>query len=116
MNPQTPAQGILKRNDWGDSMWYSIACDCSTDEHCHEVDIKADECGVNVNIHTTSYTDYADSFWDRLKQKFSVTWDIWIKGVVKTQSELAMKEQVAVNYSHTLLKAVEDVKKFKQSK
>ena len=53
MKAQQPAEGILKRNDFGDSKWYQVVCGCGQDNHEHNVEVEADDLGVNVNIYVT---------------------------------------------------------------
>ena len=53
MKAEKPAEGILKRNDWGNSKWYQVVCGCGQEYHDHNVEVEADETGVNVNIHLT---------------------------------------------------------------
>ena len=115
MKSQKPAEGILKRHSWGDSMWYHVECECTSEDHSHEVSVEATDNDISVSIYVTSYTSYNDSWWDRLRQKFSVTWDIWFNGCVKTNHELLLREQAALNYAETIKQAVKDVKEFKKN-
>ncbi len=48
MIPHTPAQGIMKTNDWGDSKVYRVACDCSDPSHNHNVWIEANDVGMKM--------------------------------------------------------------------
>ena len=113
LEPEAPASGILKRNDWGDSKWYRIECDCSSSEHGHEVDVEADDMGVTVTIYTESYTPYKDGWWDDIKFRVKTALKVLFTGRITVSTDMIMKEQTAVNYAHTLLSAVEDVKEFK---
>lgn len=138
MKAQAPAEGILKRGDWGDSMWYQVVCGCGQETHDHEVEVEADETGVNVNVHLTVtsnhwseivekhydidnpwqqefdwfWKDIVNGLWTRLK----VTWEIWTTGTVKAQTTIAMTEQQALNYAKTLENAVRDVKFFREER
>lgn len=114
MKAQTPAEGVLKSHDWGDSMVYQVHCDCGTAEHKHDLFVEADDMYVTVNVYCEARTDYYSSFWARIKQKVKVTWDIWTKGVVQTSTDLMLTEQAALNYAATLKSAISDVKKFKK--
>lgn len=115
MEPETPAQGILKRNDWGDSMCYRVECECGSTEHGHEVQVEADQDGITVSIYVDAYTSYHHSFWDSMRSRLSIAARALFRGTVKVQAELMLREQQAVNYGHTLLNAVEAVKQFKQA-
>ena len=41
-------EGVYKRNDWGDSVLYGVACSCGDNDHDHNVWVEADDTGVNV--------------------------------------------------------------------
>lgn len=136
MNAQTPAEGILKRNDFGDSKYYQVVCGCGQEYHDHNVEVEADETGVNVNIYATVKTNYwsetinkrydidnpwlqeFDWFWKDLVNGFvtrvKITWELWTTGAVTTQTTIAMSEQQALNYSETLKSAIQDVKNFRK--
>ena len=135
MKAQTPAEGILKRNDFGDSKFYQVVCGCGQEYHDHNFEVEAADTGVNVNLYITVKTDYwselvekrydidspylqeidwffkdlINGLWTRLK----VTWEIWTTGAVTAQSTIAMSEQQAINYADTLKSAVKDVKDFR---
>jgi hypothetical protein len=54
--------------------------------------------------------DILNGFVTRLK----LTWTVWTKGYIKTESTIAMTEQQALNYAETLKSAIQDVKDFKK--
>jgi hypothetical protein len=138
LKSQEPAEGILKRNDWGDSKWYQVVCGCGQDYHDHTVEIEADETGINVNIYATAKTDYwtefvekrydIDSPWlqeidwffkdliNGLWTRLRVTWELWTTGAVTVETTIAMTEQQALNYSETLKNAIQDVKNFQDER
>lgn len=138
MKAETPAEGILKRGDWGDSKYYQIVCGCGQEYHDHNLEVEADETGVNVNVYMTVKTNYwsetvekrydidnpwqqeFDWFWKDLVNNFvrkvKVTWELWTTGAVTAQSTIAMTEQQALNYAETLKTAIKDVKEFRNNK
>ena len=139
MKAQTPAEGILKRNDFGDSMYYQVVCSCGQEYHDHNVEIEADShTGVNVHIYTTVKTDYwtesvaprydidnevlqeVDWFLKNLYnstiRKLKLTWELWTTGAVTAQTTIAMTEQQGLNYAETLKAAVKQVKEFRNTK
>ena len=138
MKAQIPAEGILKRNDYGDSKWYQIVCGCGQEYHNHNVDVEADECGVNVNIYTTVKTNYwsnaidkrydidnpwlqeFDWFWKDLIngtiRKLKLTWELWTTGAVTAETTITMSEQQAINYAEVLKSASADVVKFRKQR
>ena len=137
LKPQTPAQGIMKTNEFGDSKFYKVVCGCGQPDHDIDFEVEAAETGVNVNTYVTTKTDYWtetvkkrydidsswlqewDWFWKSLVNGFvtriKLTWFLWTHGYIKTESTIAMNEQQALNYAETLKKAIKDVKSFKQS-
>ena len=136
MKPQTPAEGILKRNDFGDSKYYQVVCGCGQEYHDHNVEVEADETGVNVNVYMSVKTDY---WTETVKKRYDIdnpylqeldwaikdiingfvtrlklTWTVWTQGYVRCESTIAMSEQQALNYAETLKSAIQDVKDFKK--
>jgi hypothetical protein len=138
MKPQTPAEGILKTNDYGDSKWYQVICGCGQPDHTLSVEVEADDSGVSINTYATVKTDYWtdsvkkrydidspwlqewDWFWkdlvNGLVTRLRLTWDIWIKGYVRAETTVLMSEQQAINYAATLTSAVKDVKLFRDER
>ncbi len=135
MKAQTPAEGILKTHDFGNSKYYQVVCSCGSDDDSIEFVVEADDMGVTVNTYTTQKTNFWEEpvpqkYWqdDPWYQEFNyvttnivngfirrckLTWDIWFKGYVKYQSTTIMTEQQALNYAETLKSAIDDVKIFK---
>lgn len=135
MKSQIPAEGILKRNDFGSSKFYQIVCGCGQEYHDHNVEIESDETGVNVNIYATAKTNYwselfekrydidsvywqeidwfvkdiINGLWTRLK----VTWELWTTGAIRVETTISMSEQQTLNYAETLKTAIADVKSFR---
>lgn len=138
MKAQTPAEGILKSGEWGDTKMYDIVCTCGSDDHTIHLVVEADESHVTVTHYTTQSTDYwseaikprydidndwlqeFDWFWKGLVNGFvrrlRLTKDIWFKGQAKFESTTIMTEQQALNYAETLKAAIEDVKTLKKEK
>lgn len=134
MKAEKPAEGILKRNDFGNSKWYQIVCSCGQPYHDHTVEVEADDTGVSVDIYATMKTDYwsetvnkrynidnsilqeLDWFWKDLVNGFvrrvKLTWDLWTTGAVTAETTIHMSEQQALNYAEVLKSAVKDVKEF----
>jgi transposase len=110
MKSQTPAEGILKRHDWGDSKVYQIICDCGQDNHTHNMWVEADGCNISVTI----YVD-VKSPWYSLN-RFKQIWTLLSTGYLQHETSLAMSKQQALNYADTLKKAIQDVEKFRQQK
>jgi hypothetical protein len=134
---ETPAKGILRTHDFGDSKWYQVVCDCGQPDHTLTVEVEADEMSVNVNTYVTAKTDHWSStvkkrydidspwlqewdwFWKDLVNgivtRLKLTWTVWTRGYVQTESTITMSEQQALNYAETLKSAIKDVKDFQKS-
>jgi len=110
IKPETPAQGILKKNVWGDCVRYQIVCECGQSDHEHDVWIEASETGVEVQVYVTAKTD----FWS--KTRWHHIWQLLTRGHVRCETIIGMDPQQAMNYASTLHHAVEDVTKFRNSK
>ena len=107
MKPQIPAEGILKKNDWGDAKIYQVVCDCGQPDHEHSLWVEADDTGISVTIYATVKSPW----WSM--NRFKQIWSLLSKGYLQHETILTMNEQSAINYSETLKSAVKDVKEFK---
>jgi hypothetical protein len=107
LTPQTPAEGILKKNDWGDAKMYHVVCDCGQPDHEHNLWVEADETGISVTIYATVKSPW----WSM--NRFKQIWSLIIKGHLQHETVLTMNEQSAINYAETLKSAVKDVKEFR---
>lgn len=137
MKAQTPAEGILKSKDYGDSIWYKVVCGCGQPDHELTVEVEADESGVSVNTYATVKTNYwsdavekrydIDNVWlqefdwtwkgwvNSLCRKAKLTWNLWTKGYIQAETTILMSKQQALNYAETLKSAVKDVENFNKS-
>ena len=137
MKAETPAQGILKTHDWGDTKMYRVVCDCGNNDHEHQVSVEAAETGITVETYITVKSNWwqesvkprydidniwlqeFDWFWkglyNGLTRRIKLTWTLWTKGYVEYQTCITMNEQQALNYAETLKTAINDVKSFKKS-
>lgn len=109
MRSEKPAEGILRTNDWGDSKWYHIRCDCGNDDCSHDIEVEADDFAVTVHIYANTHTKW----WE--KKRWKQIWQILTKGYAEMQTTIVLTEQTALNYSATLKSAIADVKSFKES-
>ena len=108
MKLQTPAEGILKKNDWGDTKMYHVVCECGSEDHTHGIWVEAEDIGVNGTIYAT----VKSPGWSM--NRFKQIWTLLTKGYLEHQTVLTMNEQTAFNYAETLKKAIQDVKDFKK--
>lgn len=110
MQAQTPAEGIYKSHDWGDTVMYNVPCVCGDEDHTHAVWVEADDSGVTVSTSTTQQTKW----WEL--NRFKIIWTLLTTGRIEYQASLVMTEQQTLNYVETLKTAMTDVKKFKNAK
>lgn len=110
MTPETPAQGILKHDDWGDSKWYTVTCNCTDPDHAHTIEVSADDDDVTVHIYST----VKSRFWER--NRWRQIWQILCKGYAEYEVSAILKPQAAVNYAKALTSAAEDVIVFKNQR
>ena len=109
MNYQTPAEGILKTNEWGDSKVYKIICECTDSQHDHNLWIEADDHEISVTIYAT----VKSNFWS--KTRWHHIWSLLTNGYVDTETTLIMRKQGALNYAETLKLAIQDVEDFRKN-
>ena len=107
LNYQSPAEGVLKTNDWGESKAYKIACSCGSDGHDHDVWVEADEHDISVTIYTKVKSDWRVN-------RFRQIWTLLTKGYLEHSVDISLTEQQALNYAYTLNQAIKDVKEFKK--
>ena len=135
MKAETPATGIMKTNDFGDSKFYKVVCGCGQPDHEIDFEVESSDNGVYVNTYVTAKTDYwsetvkkrydIDSIWlqeldwavkDLLNgfvSRVKLTWTVWTKGYIRCESTIIMTEQQAFNYAQTIKTAAQDVIDFK---
>jgi hypothetical protein len=130
MQPEIPARGILKQSDYGDSIWYRIACDCGCEDHDHVMNVVADDHGVGVEIYVNistsglypfkynydinnGFLSWFDCFWkdvyNGLVTRLKYTRDIWTKGRIRADTYLILDKQQSLNYADTIKRAIHDV-------
>ena len=61
LKPETPATGILIKNNWGDAKQYIVTCECGQSDHSHEIFVEADESGITVTTYTTQKDQLVES-------------------------------------------------------
>jgi len=108
LTTQVPAEGILKRSDWGNAVTYQVVCECGDSNHDHNVWVEADDNRVTV----TTYTQQKSKWWSQ--NRWQKIWTLLTKGYIEYEASIIMTEQQAINYAETLKKAVEDVETFKK--
>lgn len=110
MKAEKPAEGILKRNNFGDAMSYSVACQCCGSECEHKVWIEADETGISV----TTYTQQKTNWWS--KTRWQNMWTLLTKGYIELEASIIMNQQQALNYAEVLKSSIKDVENFRNQR
>jgi hypothetical protein len=103
MTPETPAEGILKRRDWGNAQTYQVVCECQDADHDHNVWVEADNHCVTV----TTYTQQKSKWWEM--SRWRTIWTLLTQGYVEYESSIIMTQQQALNYAETLKTAILDL-------
>jgi hypothetical protein len=101
MKAQTPAEGILKRNEWPDAKIYQVVCNCGSADHDHNVWIETDD---TREVTVTTYTQQKSKWWER--NRWSTVWRLLTRGYVEYEASIIMTQQQALNYAETLKTAV----------
>lgn len=107
--PQTPAEGIALRGNWGDARSYEIMCQCGDPDHNHHLWVEADETGVSVNI----YSRVKSRVWEL--SRWRKIWILLTRGYVDYEANICLTPQQAINYAETLKKSVQDVADFRKT-
>ena len=133
MKAEAPALGIMKTGDYGDSVFYKVACSCGSTDHDVDFNVEINDGGeISLNTYVTVKSDYwsqvvkkrwdIDNDWAQefdwawkdivngFVRRVKLTWQLWTKGYVRAESTLLMNEQQALNYAETLRQAIKDLK------
>lgn len=139
IKPQVPAEGIYKNAEFGDSVYYTVACSCGSSDDEIEFSVEVDDfemISVNTyvtpkNAHWKKLVDENSKFdnmflWNLdytirsaingLYQRLLVTYEVWTQGYIKMYSTTLMSEQQALNYAETLKAAIKDKRNFAQKR
>ena len=133
MKAEAPALGIMKTGDYGDSVFYKVACTCGSTDHDVDFNVEINDGGeISLNTYVIAKSDYwsqvVEKRWDidndwaqefdwawkdivnGFVRRIKLTWQLWTKGYIRTESTLLMNEQQALNYAETLKQAIKDLK------
>jgi hypothetical protein len=140
LTAQAPAEGILKKGDYGDSKFYTVVCTCGNEDDEIDFEIEVDEWNINMNTWTIQKSDYwskivnenyepyiknsflysidasTRKFINSLYTKISLTYKLWTDGYLKYHQTTLMTEQQALNYAETIKAAIMDLRKFRQER
>lgn len=108
MEPQTPAEGVLLRKNYGNAKVYNVTCECCGSNCEHNVCVEADDHNVTV----TTYTQQKTKWWEL--NRWQVIWRLLTKGYVEYEASIIMSRQQALNYAKVLESATHDVAVFQK--
>jgi hypothetical protein len=123
----------MRTNDFGDSKYYRVMCDCGYAEHDITFEVEADDSDVTVHIWTEVKTPYWHEYfkidykenWVLYKLKefanrwintADICWTAIKSGYVRMESTTILKRQTAINFADTLVSAVKDVEEFRNKR
>ncbi len=141
MKAQTPAEGIMKTHDFGDSKFYKVECTCGNPDDAIEVILEVEEGfgEVQLSLTTIQKTDWWKELaeWETYKidnpwlfsivnsvkslingfaHRVAITRDVWFKGYVKYSSTTMLSQQQALNFAETIKVGVKDIENFQRKK
>ena len=140
LKAQPPADGILKKGDYGDSKFYAVTCSCGNPDDEIDFEIEVDAQTISMSTWTYQKSDYwalavrehwrpyirnsflfmVDSSVRRLINgiytKISLTYELWANGYITYQQTTLMTEQQALNYAETIKTAIKDMHKFQKDR
>jgi hypothetical protein len=110
MQAQTPAEGIMRTGDWGDSKAYRVACDCGHSDHSQDLWVEADDTGISVSL----FVRVKSKWWSQ--NRWKTIWTLLTRGYVEYEATTILSNQQALNYAKTLEHAIIDVETFRNNR
>lgn len=115
---QYPAEGIMKTNDFGNSKYYAIPCQCGNTDDEIRVEVEADDCGVTIHhwvkVKSNWWSTPTRYKWiNGLLHRIKITYNVWLNGYVEYESWTILNRQQTINYSNMLIQASKDVEHFR---
>jgi len=134
MKAEQPAEGISKKAEYEDAVWYEVDCECGSPDHYHSIWIERDTKTKLVTVEIT--TEVTTDFWtqtvpewiEKIDSPFiNWTWQtmayafnetirrarligrVLFKGYAKYESTVMMTKQQAYNYSKAIEKAAKEL-------
>jgi len=134
MKAEKPAQGISKKAEFDDAVWYEVDCECGSADHYHSIWIERDAETklVTVEITTEATTDFWTQTVPERVEKINLPVISWIwqtvaytvnetvrraklitgilfKGYITYDSTVLLTKQQAYNYAKALENAVKEI-------
>ena len=82
------SKNVMKTDDYGDSVWYKVNCDCNSDDHITTIEMEYDKefRMITLNFYkkyvwTSRYGDinWFERFWKRLTCSLKMFFTGWIE-------------------------------------
>lgn len=140
MEPQIPAEGIMKTHDFKDSFSYRVSCTCGNPDCECEIFIEKDEDldEFIITFSTTQKTHWwktllsweihkidnpllywiantTQSFINGLYQRLKITKEVWWNGFVYYQSSTIISKQTALNLAEALKNSIQELENDKEN-
>lgn len=134
MKAEKPALGIMRTHDFGNSVFYDVACSCGNEDDTISFEVEAEDNQVTVHTWTKKKTDYWNNrfekkydieneflqhlhwawvdFFNGTWARVKLTWNVWINGYLEYHSYTLMTKQQALNYAEILKDSIVQVEKF----
>jgi hypothetical protein len=136
MKAEKPAQGISKKAEFDDAVWYEVDCVCGSPHHYHSVWIERDSETQLITVDIT--TEVTTDFWTQTVPErvgkinlpvVSWAWQtvayavnetvrrakiiarVLFKGYIKYDSTVMLTKQQAYNYAKALENAVKELER-----
>jgi len=112
MQPEKPATGISKTQEFSDTVCYRIDCECTSHDHAVDTHIEVqrlwdDIPDISVMFYVTTYNKFPENIWNRVKQAASILFT----GVNKQEHEILLKPQAALNWVKAVENSIKDFEK-----
>jgi len=107
VNPETPANGIMKTTSWPQAEAFHIGCECHSQDHA--VDMWIEVTGGKLSpelVQVEFLVNMTVPFWTRGFNRFQAAWDALWLGQVTHGHTLLLNKQAALNLSEALQKTV----------
>ncbi len=103
IEPECPAEGVLKKSGFDDQRRFMVACQCETPKCHHEVNVEiSNHREVYVTIYSTLRTKWNVPMW-------KLIWKLLTRGYIEYEESIVLTKQQAINYAAALTTAVNEL-------
>jgi len=108
---QTPAQGIMRVDQWPDADVYKVSCSCSDPDHdvvtWIEVQPESDIQEVSITFFVNARSPNWRKGWNRWRAAWNMLWH----GAHESEHTLLLDQQAALNFSQAIVASIDRLKK-----